>query len=311
VRTPPILDQKEAFMSNVFLAGWLVAIAAFPAVFSQETPRRPAASDVRTRDVYVSVLDSKDAPVAGLTAADFTVREDGVVREVVRAAPATAPMQIVLLVDDSEAMTPALQPMREGLTKFVDQLNAHAEIGIVTVGERSTSLVPSTTDANALKRGINRIFARPGAGAYLLDAIVDVSDGFKKRKSERPVIVAVTMEGVQFSNLQYDTVLKALEASGATLHVLSVGMPSSSMEDEMRNVNMTVAEGTQRTGGRRDQVMAISGIPQALQRLGDELLHQYVVTYGRPDTLIPPQKIQVTTTRPGVTVRARTRISGR
>jgi VWFA-related protein len=298
-------------MSNVFGAVWLVALSALPVVFSQPPPRQPAASDVRTRDVYVSVLDSKGAPAAGLTAADFAVREDGVAREVVRAAPATAPMQIVLLVDDSEALTPALQPMREGLTKFVDQMNGHAEIGIVTVGERSTSLVPSTTDANALKRGINRIFARPGSGAYLLDAIEDVSNGFAKRKSERPVIVAVTMEGVQFSNLQYDSVLKTLEGSGATLHVLSVGMPSPSMADEMRNVNMTVAEGTRRTGGRRDQVMAISGIPQALQSLGNELLHQYVVTYGRPDTLIPPEKIQVTVTRPGLTARARTRIPGR
>jgi hypothetical protein len=57
--------------------------------------------------------------------------------------------------------------------------------------------------------------------------------------------------------------------------------------------------------------MAISGIPQALQSLGNELLHQYVVTYGRPDTLIPPEKIQVTVTRPGLTARARTRIPGR
>jgi VWFA-related protein len=298
-------------MTDAFLAVWLVALTAIPPVFPQESARRPAASDVRTRDVYVSVLDSKDTPVTGLTVADFEVREDGMVREVVRVVPATAPMQIVLLVDDSEALNPALQPMREGLTKFVDKLQGHGEIGIVTVGERSTSLVPSTTDVNALKRGINRIFARPGSGAYLLDAILEVSQGFPKRKADRPVIVAVTLEGVEFSNLHYDTVLKALESSGATLHVLSVGMPSSSMADETRNLNMLVAEGTGRTGGRRDQVMAISGIPEALERVAGELLNQYVVTYGRPDTLIPPEKIKVTATRPGATVRARTRISGR
>jgi hypothetical protein len=230
---------------------------------------------------------------------------------VLRAGPATAPMQVILLVDDSEALTPALQPMREGLTKFVDKMQGHAEIGIVTVGERATSLVSSTTDVNALKRGINRIFARSGSGAYFLDGIQDVSQGFQKRKAERPVIVAITMDGVEFSNLQYDSVLKTLDASGAALHVLSVGMPSSSLPDEKRNLNMVIAEGTKRSGGRRDQVMAISGIPEALVRVADELNNQYVVTYGRPDRLIPPEKIQVTVSKPGVTVRARTKVSGR
>ncbi len=298
-------------MIHALLAAWLVAVAAAPAARPQDPPRPPAASDTRTRAVYVSELDHQHTPGTGLTAADVAVREDGMSREVVRAVPATTPMQVVLLVDDSEAMTRALLPMREGLTKFVDKLQGHAEIGVVTVGDRATSFVPSTTDVNAVKQGINRIFARSGAGAYLLDGILEVSQGFTRRKAERPVIVAITMEGVEFSNLQYDTVLKALEASGATLHVLSVGMPSSSLADEMRNLNMVVAEGTKRTGGRRDQVMAISGLSEALPRVADELLNQYVVTYGRPDTLVPPEKIQVTVTRPGLTARARTRIASR
>ena len=298
-------------MIDAFLALGLAALVAVPAAFQQDSPRPAAASDARTRDVYVSVLDSKEVAVRGLTAADFAVREDAAPREVLRAGPATAPMQLILIVDDSEALTPALQPMREGLTKFVEKLHGHAEIGIVTVGERSTSLVPSTTDVNALKRGINRIFARSASGAYLLDGIQEVSQGLQKRKADRPVIVAVTMEGVEFSNMQYETVLKALDASGAALHVVSVGMPSSSMADEIRNLNVVVAEGTKRSGGRRDQVLAISGIPDALSRVADDLLSQYVVTYGRPDKLIPPEKLQVTVSRPGVTVRARTRIPGR
>jgi VWFA-related protein len=298
-------------MNHAIPALVLAALIAPSHSFQQQEPRQSAASDARTRDVYVSVLDSKDAPLTGLAAADFVVREDGVAREVLRAGPATAPMQVVLLVDDSEALTPALQPMREGLTKFVDKMQGHAEIGIVTVGERATSLVSSTTDVNALKRGINRIFARSGSGAYFLDGIQDVSQGFQKRKAERPVIVAITMDGVEFSNLQYDSVLKTLDASGAALHVLSVGMPSSSLPDEKRNLNMVIAEGTKRSGGRRDQVMAISGIPEALVRVADELNNQYVVTYGRPDRLIPPERIQVTVSKPGVTVRARTKVSGR
>lgn len=277
----------------------------------------PSASDTRNQTVYVSVLGPKDVPVTGLAAADFQVKEDGVTREVLKAEPATDPMQIVLLVDDSQAAAHALQPLREGLTSFVEKLKGRAEIGIVTVGDRATSLVPSTTDTAALKKGITRIFDRTAAGAYLLDGIMEVSQGFARRKATRPVIVAVAMdvvegrEGVEFSNLHYDPVLKQLQASGATLHVLSVGTAASSLADEMRNRNMVIAEGTARTGGRRDQILTPSGIAEAMPRVADELLNQYQVTYARPEMLIPPEKLQVTVTRPGVTVRARTRVAGR
>jgi hypothetical protein len=79
----------------------------------------------------------------------------------------------------------------------------------------------------------------------------------------------------------------------------------------MRNRNMVIAEGTARTGGRRDQILTPSGIAEAMPRVADELLNQYQVTYARPETLIPPEKLQVTVSRPGVTVRARTRVAGR
>ena len=297
-------------MTNSLLALGLSALAlAFDA--RAQTAPRGGAEAARTQDVYVSVLGAKDAPVTGLTAADFVIREDGVAREVLKAEPATDSMQIVLLVDDSQAATDAVQPTREGLTAFIDKLQGRAEIGIVTIGDRATTLVPPTTDSSALKKGVNRIFARSGAGAYLLDAIMDVSRGFEQRQATRPVIVALTMEGIEFSNLQHDTVLTQLAASGASLHVLAVGTPSASMADEMRNRNMVLAEGTARTGGRRDQVLTPSGIAEALPRVAGELLNQYKVTYSRPETLIPPEKIQATVSRPGVTVRARTRTSKR
>ena len=76
----------------------------------------------------------------------------------------------------------------------------------------------------------------------------------------------------------------------------------------MRTRGLVLSEGTVRTGGRRDQVLAVSGIPDKLKQAADELLNQYVVTYGRPEKLIPPEKITVTTTKSNVTVRARTRV---
>ena len=51
-----------------------------------------------------------------------TRREDGVARELLKVEPATATLDVMLLIDDSEALNPALQPMREGIGRFIDKM---------------------------------------------------------------------------------------------------------------------------------------------------------------------------------------------
>ena len=265
----------------------------------------------RMRDIYVSVVDSKGNHVPGLTPADFVVREDGTAREVLKAGPATEPLTVALLVDDSQAATSMLLPLREAVNAFIDKLQGKATIALITFGERPTTAVEYTQSTEQLKRGANRIFARPSAGPYFLEAVVEASRGLERRKAVRPVIVAITIEGIEFSNQHYQQVLDALNGSSAALHVLTVGSPADSNTDEMRNRNMLIAEGTARTGGRREQVLADTGLPDKMRQVADELLNQYVVTYSRPETLIPPKRIEVTTTKPGATARARTSLSDR
>ena len=291
-------------MVHILATVALGALALSIAPSGSQSPQQP--SEGRTRDVYVSVLDSRGNPVTGLTAADFTVREDGVAREVLKAGPATDPIAIALTVDDSQAANPAIQFLRDGLSRFVKSLDGKAEIALSTVGERPTAQVEYTTSAAQLQKGISRLFSRSGTGAYLLEAIVELSRGLERRETaKRKAIVVLTIEnGPEFSNLYYQNVLDALRRSGATLHVLAIGSPASSETDEMRNRNIVIAEGTALTGGRRDQVLTESGIPDKLVQLADELANQYVVSYSRPETLIPPEKLEITSSKPGVTVRA-------
>jgi VWFA-related protein len=272
-----------------------------------QTPQRP--TERRTREVYVSVLDGAGKPVTGLTAGDFVVREDNTVREVLSAGPATEPLTIAVTVDDSQAATSAMQFIRDALTTFFKKLDGKAQIALSSYGERPTPLVEYTDSMALLQKGVGRLFARSGAGAYLLEALVELSRGIEKKEAKRPSILVVAVESeVEFSNLYYTKVLEALKRSGATLHVVALGTPGASLSDEMRNRNMTIAEGTMLTGGRRDQVLAESGLADRLAQVADEMTNQYVVSYSRPETLIPPEKLEVTVKKPGLTVRAPKRL---
>lgn len=286
-------------MKYLLAAVALTAALAFPAT---------AGAQAKPTDIYVAVVDSKGEPAPGLTADDFRVREDGAAREVLKAGAATQPMTVALLIDDSQAASPALQMMREAVEAFITALAGRAEMTVVSIGERPTIVVDYTTDRKRLQDGAKRIFPRRGAGAYLMDAIVDVSRGMEKRTAARAVIAVLMMENsVEFSNRHYDNVLNELARGGAALHVVALGQPSGSLSDERRNRDQVVAIGTERTGGRRDNVLALTAAAPKMKQLAQEILNQYVVTYARPDTLIPPEKVEVTVARPGLTARARTR----
>lgn len=257
--------------------------------------------------VYASVLDGNGHPVAGLTAADFKVREDNVAREVLSVKPATERLTVALLLDNSQAASGATQMIRSGARDFVTALAGKAEIAVITYGDRPTIVQDYTTDQQRLLDAVDHFFPQSGAGAYFGDAVYEVSRGLEKRDAPRPVIAALLVEDQhEFSNRYYQQVLDELATSGAALDVLALGQPSAAQTDELRSRDQVLALGTDRTGGRRDQLLAASSIPGAMKQLAEELANQYVVTYARPDTLIPPEKLSVTVTRPGVTVRART-----
>jgi VWFA-related protein len=257
------------------------------------------------RAVYVSVVDREGSPVSDLGPSDFEIREDNAVREVLRVAPATTPMQIALIVDNSQAASEFVRDYRAALPGFIDALlggepRLGHEIAIIGVAERPTILTDYTSSRARLADGIGRLFAMPDSGAYLLDGLIETSRGILKRRSERPVIVVLTTEGPELSARHYTTVLEPLRASGATLHVVTLGRPLLGSQDRV----IALSQGARDTGGRYDMVLVGSALPSRLQEVAAELKSQYVVTYGRPQTLLPPERVTVKTTRPGLTARS-------
>ncbi len=219
------LDADE----NADLYSWLdytslVCGAKLLAAAALLLPATPGAQAI-PRAMYVSALDEAGAPVADLGPSDFLVREDKAPREVLRVASADEPMQVAILVDNSQAARSYISDIRNGLESFVtDMTNGKKnELSITALAERPTNLASPTSDRAQLLKGVYRIFEQRQSGSYLLDALIEVSKGFAKREAQRPVIVVVTTEGPEFSSRRYEDVLKPLHEVGAALHVLVLG----------------------------------------------------------------------------------------
>lgn len=268
-------------------------------------PVNSAWAQATERTIYASVVDKNDAPVTGLSAGDFIVREDDIAREVLRVLPATEPMHIAVLVDTSQAIEEHMLDVRTALRAFFKQMGGKHEIALIGLGERPTVLSDYTRDAARLEKAIGSVFARSGSGTYILDAIVETSNGFRKRKAARPHIIVYAARGPEFSERYHQSVTDALRESGATLHTLMLNKPGAAMGTrEEQELAKSVAEGTRMTGGRREDLLTPMALTDRLQSLGNEIDNQYQVVYARPARLVPPKSVEVTSKRPSVTVRA-------
>ena len=77
---------------------------------------------------------------------------------------------------------------------------------------------------------------------------------------------------------------------------------------ENMNLNEVLGDGPKQSGGRREEIVAATGIASGLQQLAESLKHQYLIEYTLPDGVKPSDKLSVSVKRKGVTVRAPTQI---
>jgi Ca-activated chloride channel family protein len=272
----------------------LAAVVAMPGV-SQAQERRT---------VYASVLDREGAPVASLSARDFVVTEDGAAREVLSAAKADEPMQIAVLVDTSQAATRYVQDVRNAVRTFVRELAGQNQIALMEFGDRPTVITNYTLDLEQLERGVNRLFARQGSGAYSLDALVDASKDLQRREGSRHVIVLISTEGPEFSERYHRQVLDEVR-SAATLHAFVLTRRGGrGLDDGRRERELALTRGPSDTGGRSEFLITSMALEGRLRSLANELENQYRVEYARPSSLVPPEKIDVEVKTAGLIVRA-------
>lgn len=265
----------------------------------------PSAAQTVERDMFVTVLDRADKPVLSLSVPDFVVREDGRVREVLRARRATDVVDIALLVDNSQALDSQVSDVRQALEAFIARMRPQAQISLVALGDRPTIYADYTNSQEQLAKAVGRVFPIPSAGAYTLDAVAEVLKGLEKRKPERSAVVVLWVGGREFSTAGYEPIIGDLAARGTALHVVVVGgrTPADAQTTEGRNRELLFDRGTTETGGRRENVLTSMAVKEAMERLADELLSQYRITFARPDTLVPPEKTEVAVRPPGLKAR--------
>ena len=279
-------------MSGRLVAGGAAALLLSISLFAQ----------ANERVAYVSAWDAKTrAPITGLGTDAFAVREDGARREVLRVTPATTPMAVAVLVDNSQATRDNVSDIRRALATFLRDLDGVGPVAVIGVADRPTILRDYTTSQKELQDSVGKVFAMPDSGATLLDAIVEIGKGLERREEDRVAMVVLTTENTEFSTRHYSEVLDALKKSGAMMHTVVLTSPGgSSLDDPARNRAVVLDRGPKETGGTRADVLSSQAFEVKMKELAAILKSQYRLVYSRPQQLIPPEKVEIASTKDSI-----------
>jgi hypothetical protein len=255
----------------------------------------PRADVLRT--VYFSAIDGKGVYVTDLTAADLTVKEGGKDRVIDAVKPATAPMQVSLLVDDGGS-----GGFQAAVSQFIQATFGRAEYAIRVLQPQAIKVQDFTANGDELRTALGRMGQRGRVqpdNEQVIAGVLDAAKELRQREARRPSIIVLTVSGEKALADTADETLNALKASGASLSVLYL----NGVE-----LGKVLGDGPKQSGGMIQPVTGNVVLQPALAKVAENLLKQYVLTYTVPDGVKPNEKLSLSTSRKDVKLLAPTRL---
>jgi VWFA-related protein len=249
------------------------AVAASLAVALAAGAQAPPVFRAGVESVYVDVFVTRGGrPVPGLTAADFELKDDGVVQQVELVAAEARPVQGVLVFDaSSSVMGPKLQALRVAGGAFLDGLRPMDEAALVAFSHEVAWLAPPTADKQAVRAALGRLRASGATAAFdALYAALTWSDS-----AGRSLIVLFTDGDDNTSILSGTQVREVARRSNVLVHVVGQ-RPVEGGERETARVLREIAEDS---GGRFWTPASPDRLRAAFGEIAAAMAERYVLRY--------------------------------
>jgi Ca-activated chloride channel family protein len=262
----------ECWAAGATAVSWLLA-----SLQARQAPPFRTAIDVV--NVAVTVMDRKGNPVAGLTADDFEVVEEGKPQTVRYFAAGDAagdqpPMHLGLLIDVSESMGDDLAFSKTAAVRFLNTLTDAVDITLV---DFDTEIRTARYSQNEYARLIERIRLKKAAGdTALYDAIGTYLDGAAEQDG-RKVMLLYTDGGDTRSALGLSGLMDLLKASDVTVYAIGeLEHQSTLSRNNQRAILQQIADAT---GGRAFFPLAVKELDSVYEKVLAEIRAQYTLGY--------------------------------
>ena len=260
---------------------FFVIIAAFAVqnVFAPSTAAQIFRGSVTTVEIPVTVTDSSNRLITGLTKDDFEVYEDGDEEPVTQFSDKRTPVSVGVLLDISDSMRG--QPIvdaRAALDRFMAELlDAGDEAFVGAFNHLPRILVPWTAPPSRLAGRLAN--ERPTGGTAIYDAIVASISMLQRHNRSRAALIVISDGADTASDRSLVQTREALRRIDAFVYAIAIDSATEQRVSTRVNPE-ALRELTGPSGGYTEVVRSYEDLGPATQRIAAELNSQYTLGFA-------------------------------
>ncbi len=271
--------------------------------------------DAQTEIVILSAqaLDRRGRPVLDLGRAEIRVFEEGAPQELVHFVRGEElEARVLLLVDLSGSMAGAskIANARLAATQLLSALGTRDQVALAGFDDRYFGLVPFTRERGLIENALADVqtFGTTALHDALERAVYDIASHGEGRRA----IVVITDGGDNASQQTADQVIEVSRAVEVPIYALSVLSPLDDPRSKAFVAGQPPPEPSALgrfaalSGGLAFAVSDLQALERAAHQIMLEVKHQYRLGYVPPAGPRGFRRIEVRSTRRGVTIRTRT-----
>jgi Ca-activated chloride channel homolog len=242
-----------------------------------EEPDSTIKVDVKLVNVFVTVTDSRGAPVANLQKENFVLKENGKEQKIAIFDKESAlPLSIVLAVDTSLSTRKDLPLELSSAKKFAHTiLRPQDGLSVYKFSETVSQMVGFTNELKKIDEGIEH--PRNGAATALYDAVYLGSHALTRRQG-RKVMVVITDGGDTMSQVDYKEALRAAQEAEAIIYSIII-VPVEADAGRDTGGEHALIQISSDTGGKYYYATSSVQLDDAFSKISDELRTQYLLAY--------------------------------
>ena len=263
---PTIAEHQVRLAVNLVAGGRVVQTVRTKSVGYAEKV------DVDVVQVTVTVMDGKGHFVRGLPRTAFHIAEDGQAQSISHFASEDVPLELVVAVDISGSMTPAMPKLKIAVKEFLGAIPRQNVVTLLGFNDSIFTIMRRTKDPGERVKSVDRL--APWGSTALYDVLLRGID-MLGRQTGRKALVVFTDGEDQGSHASIGDVERRLQSSDVTLYMIGQGRGVTT--EGLRKIMQRLSAPT---GGRALFTDSIDELHEAFGELLDELSNQYLLGYA-------------------------------